>query len=380
MTTPRQPMGGFNCEEAYPLLVAFRDGALPAREQETVAAHLRVCTTCGAIAKQRDPVHAALKAAGETAALAGLWERVQSRLSSDDPAVELPGTWPEPETEGERIKRISKFSTRKVSTRTEEVAAPEEFGKETLKISRKQFVWPVVEEPLPIEAPVDRSAEPPIAPHLLRQAESAKLLRLKLQILYAAGIAAMVILVLLVMPIAKQFTTPQTFDPGIVAKQPYVDSLLAVNIKTYRKLEAPTAQAVEQFVALKAAWQPIVFPAVGTYESADVWMADGHQVACALVDIRGTEAAVMCSPWTAGEAISGEERLTKLTIEDYEFSQVSEGDRHLVMWTHTWGEQTMLYSLLVMGDIEKAALQDLALETLLEIEQRAREQSGTLPG
>jgi len=383
MTTPALPRGGFTCEETYPRLYEFLDGVLPEPEAEKVAAHLRLCEGCGPWMQQLEGLRRALAAAGEEVAPGGLWERLQSRLADAPAAEELPGTWPVPETEAERIRRLSRFSTRRVSTRNDAEVAAATIAPEDRAACRESFPWPFPEDVLP-ETPVQPVAlngvALPSAAQLARQAESAKVIRTRIQYFYAAGIAAMLLLGLLVGQLMRPTGPVERGDPGIVAEKNYVEALLAVNFQTYRKLEDSSVTGVEHFVARNVSWSPVVFPDLGAYVSADVWRADQKDVACAVMDMEGATVAVMCSPWKAGEPVSGAEALPAVRVDEYEFRYAHAGDRHLVLWTHTWNGEQMLYSLLYAGEISQEALQDLALTTLLEIEQRAREQSGKLPG
>ena len=405
MTTPQVPPGGYNCEQVWPLLFEFLDDGLDEARRERIEAHLRFCLHCRTAVELQQRVRELATSASVAVLSDDRRSRLLARFAEID-TLELPGTFPVPESEQERVKRLSKFSTRKREpaivdnasiTDDDAVEARRAMGfpggEAILGAIPEAAVLSVAPSTNGVAGSVVSAQTPPIS-EAIEKVQHAKILKSRVMWLYASGIAAVLIMGILLAqfgPVAQP-TRPQG---GSLANAPYVTQILALNMTNYQKIPDSDVKTVERMLAKdpSASWHPILLPAfptgVATYTGAQVWMAGSKPVACATLTINdsrmpGYHAAIMESPMKPNEAISGGEMLSALPVDDPNyngmFKMASKGNRHVVMWTKTMDGQSLLYSLLVEGETTEKDMGEMALSTELEIEQRSREQSGAVPG
>ncbi|MEO7993779.1 MAG: hypothetical protein ABI743_05210, partial [bacterium] len=185
----------FQCDDVWPLLFEYLDDGLDADCRGHIDAHVSRCTDCQGVIASRREVAARMVAAGEVSAPSRFTTGLAGLLAADDLARELPGTFPEGESEAERIKRLSRFSTRKESrvvmtndaiNDNEAFAARTQMG----RAPRPAIAYePSLNGHTP-QMPVER------IDHTLG---AAKVVRTRITWLYGAGIAASLVLVALVL-------------------------------------------------------------------------------------------------------------------------------------------------------------------------------------
>lgn len=372
MTTPQVPPGGYNCEQVWQLLFEYLDGGLDDLKRDRVEAHLRLCFHCSSAAELSDKVHWLVGEWAWEESPAGFGERLAVLLRDDEtPEVDdLPGTFPPPEDETERVKRLSRFSTRK----REHPPSNADVSDDEASQARGEMGFPLLAGP----------PEPIIVPSTLTDPATIPAVKTKANVttFYVAGIGATIILAILMILLARPI--PGARDGN---QQGYIETLLASDVPPGLMLPNGSVGSAEQALAQDPAvtW-PIVLPefddTYASYRSVAVIDAGGYPVATARFELDSRMCSINLSEWGTGNAPPGEKTLQLLEVEGkYRFRVARDTNRTLVLWTEQIRSKTVLYALLIAGgNLDDKTIEEVAMETRLEVLHRINTQTGTLPG